>query len=83
MTGDGQQASALIQDTTPTVGTQFTNSYYVNETEAQFHIDKLFMPMYAGGMDQNSMEIPVDIDKSPSNPQGQYAMTIGITVDFQ
>lgn len=83
MTGDGQQASALIQDTTPTVGTQFTNSYYVNETEAQFHIDKLSMPMYAGGMDQNSMEIPVDIDKSPSNPQGQYAMTIGITVDFQ
>ena len=83
MTGNGQQASALIQDTTPTVGTQFTNSYYVNENEAQFHIDKLSMPMYAGGMDQNSMEIPVDIDKSPSNPQGQYAMTIGITVDFQ
>ena len=31
----------------------------------------------------NVIEIPVDIDKSPNNPQGQYAMTIGITVDFQ
>ncbi len=70
------------QSTTPVTGTEFTTTYYFSENEAKFMISKLLVAGSSLG-EPNVIEIPVDIDKSPSNPQGQYAMTIGITVDFQ
>ena len=70
------------QSTTPVTGTEFTTTYYFSENEAKFMISKLLVAGSSLG-EPNVIEIPVDIDKSPNNPQGQYAMTIGITVDFQ
>ena len=70
------------QSTTPVTGTEFATTYYFSENEAKFMISKLLVAGSSLG-EPNVIEIPVDIDKSPNNPQGQYAMTIGITVDFQ
>ena len=78
----GDYAFTQPQSTTPVTGTEFTSTYYFSEKEAKFMISQMLIAGYTLG-EPNVAEIPVSIDKSPTNPQGEYAMTIGITVDFQ
>ena len=75
------------QEVTPVLGTEYTTTYYVSENDAEFQINQIrminFFPTGFGDEFTNAIIAPVSIDKSPANPQGEYAMTIGITVNFQ
>lgn len=79
---DSELTLVRLQAATPLIGTSFSDSYFVDETMAKYLIKNIEMPINSiGGF--NMFEIPVDIDKSPDNPQGDYAMTISIKIDFQ
>jgi len=65
----------------PTVGNKFTLTYFILENEAQQKITELGIEKSA--VEERRVRIPVDIDKSPENPNGEYALTISITNEIK
>lgn len=71
-----------VENVTPLVGNAFTASYVILEDQAQIGIKhlKVLSPLNSS---VNTIEIPVDIDKTKGNPEGEFALSVAISCEVK